>query len=560
MPATALKKYLPVIDWLPKYKARFWGSDIIAGLTVLALTVPENMAYAQLAGVPPEYGFFTSIAALIGYAVFGTGKQTVVAANSTIAIMSAAIVGTIAVSDPDKFLPLTFALALLTGLIYIIAGVVRLGAISRFFSTSVVTGFIFGLALVVIANQAHKLFGISVSSGDFFARAWEVLANLGTSNGWTLLIGASSLVLLFVLGKFIPRIPAALIALVLGILIVALLGLDEKGVSIVGQIPSGFPGFSFPGLPWKDWVELAPGALAIVLVGYAETLSIGREFGSKHDYEIDPNQELIALGAANVGSGLCQGFAVDASLSKSAANDEARAKTPMSSFISAGLLIATLLFLTPLFYYLPEAVLAAIVIHAVWSLLKVSELKRYWRISKPEFWLALATLLCILVFGILVGLGMAVLLSLALLIYRASRPHFSILGKDPDKNAYGALDLHPGYRKIPRLLMIRLDAPLFFGNAAFLRSQSIRLVKKTRPKPKVLIIDMEASYELDIASIDTLAEIKDDIENMGTQVWLTRVHGHVHDTIRKSKLRGKFGDKFIFFDPHDAVKLFRKKY
>ena len=443
-----LSRYLPILTWLPGYRREWLRPDFIAGLVVLTLLIPEGMAYAQMAGLPPETAFYTAPAAMIGYAIFSTSRQ-VITTTSTIAVMIASVLTAIAVPGSAEYIALASALAVMVGILFLIARLLRLGFMSEFFSKPVITGFIFGLAMMIAIRQVPKLFGVEGGDGDFFERVLDIVRHLPETNPATLFVGATSLALMFGLEQFFHRVPAALVTLVYGIAISTIFGLEGQGVHIVGDVPGGIAPPKLPSGIIDNFIPLFTGAMAIVLLGYAETIGAARKFASKHRYDLDSNQELAALGIANIGAGLFQGFAVDTSLSKSAANDSNGAKTEMSAIIAAGLTIITALFLTPLFHNLPEATLAAIVIVAVWGLFDVAELRRYRRLDRPDFWLVIVALFGILVLGVMAGLILAVALSILLIVSRASQPHFSILGKFPGEDTMG---ISSGTHKISKYL------------------------------------------------------------------------------------------------------------
>jgi sulfate permease, SulP family len=437
--------------------------------------------------VPAQAGLFAAPFLLFGYALFGSSRQLMVGATSASAVMLAGTVAALAGSDPKKYAALMAGLTITVGIIVLLLGIARLGFIKNFLAESVLTGFIFGLALVIIVGQLPKLFGLPRVEGDFFEKLWQVISHLGSTNGWTLLVGVLSLALLFGLERYVPRLPASLVAVVFGILVVAIFGLHTQGVAIVGAIPAGLPALNWPSLALGDYLGLLPGAFGVVLVLYAEHISAAQKFAVKHHYDLDANQELIALGVSNFLAGLFGGFAGGGSLSKTTVNDVAGARTQMSGIVSLVLVLVTLLVLTPLFYYLPEATLGAIVIHAVWGLLDVGALRRYWRLRRTSFVLALVALLGVLVYDILPGLLLAVVLSLALLIYRASRPQGSILGRVPGKQVYADIERHPENERVPGLLIFRLNAPLFFANDAPLRDRIKELVRTNDPTPRAVI-------------------------------------------------------------------------
>jgi SulP family sulfate permease len=538
-----LSHYLPILSWLPSYQRSWLRFDLTAGLTVWAVVVPEAVAYAQLAGVPAQAGLFAAPFLLLGYALFGTSRQLMVGATSASAIMLAGTVAAQAGSDPKRYAALMVGLTITIGMIVLLLGIARLG-------------FIFGLALVIMVGQLPKLFGLPRVEGDFFQKLWQVITNLGSTNGRTLLIGVLSLALLFGLERFLPRVPASLVAVVFGILVVGLFGLNKQGVAIVGTIPAGLPTLGWPSLGLSDYLGLLPGACGVVLVLFAEHISAAQKFATKHHYDLDANQELIALGVSNFLAGLFGGFAGGGGLSKTTVNDVAGARTQISGIVSLVLVLVTLLVLTPLFYYLPEATLGAIVIHAVWGLLDVGAMRRYWRLRERGSAQALVALLGVLVFDILPGLLLAVVLSLVLLIYRASRPHGSILGKVPGKEAYGDIGRHQENETIAGLLIFRLNAPMFFANDAPLRERVKEVVHTTEPPTRTVLLDLEATSHLDLSTADMLAELAGELKEEGVDLLLANVRGPVRDLLRSSGVTQTIGEERIYPSIEEGVKAF----
>ena len=366
---------MPILRWLPKYERTWLRTDLIAGLTVVALLIPEGMAYAQIAGMPPQTAFYAAPIGLLAFAIFGTSRQLIVAVSAIIATMSFATVSLMAEPNTTEFILLTAALAVLAGLISILAGLLKLGRVAQFFSESVMVGFISGLALVIVVKQLPKLLGIEAGSGNFWERLYDVIIHLPETHLTTLIVGIVCLILMIALEHFFHKIPAALVALVFGILISAILGLEARGVEIVGEIPAGLAQPQWPAVGLQNWWLLFPGALGLALVNFAEAIGPVRSFSAAHKYKVDTNQELIGLGAANFGAGLFQGFPIGSSLSKSAANDRAGAHSQMSAIIAAAITILVALFFTQWFYALPEATLGAIVIVAVSGMVKVGKIK-----------------------------------------------------------------------------------------------------------------------------------------------------------------------------------------
>ena len=379
-----------VLGWLPGYERRWLGRDVAAAVAVWAVLVPEGMAYGTLAGLPPQTGLYAALAPLLMYALLGTCRQITVGPSSAVAVMSAAAVGPFAARNPTQFAAYSAALAMMVGIILVLAGIARLGFISDFFARPILTGFVAGLALVIGIGQVPKLFGIEPTSGNFFQKLWGILGELGATNGRTLAVGLGAIVAITILHRVAPRAPAALIAVVLGIAAVAAFNLEAKGVEVVGAIPAGLPSLGLPDLSPSRAVDLVPDAAALALVAYSESIAGARSFAVRDRYPVDANAELLALGASNLGTGVTQGFPVDASLSRSAVADAAGVRTPLFNLFELVLVVVTLIALTPLFHDLPEAVLGAIVITAVAHFFNFRELRRLWTLNREDFALAVS--------------------------------------------------------------------------------------------------------------------------------------------------------------------------
>ena len=432
-PRPSIKSFLPILSWLPRYDRSWLRWDLVAALTVWAMFVPEGMAYASLAGVPPEAGLYAAPLAALGYAIFGTSRHMTVGPSSTVAIMSALVLAPVATGDPERFVILAAVLAILVGVLLVASGLLRFGVLVDFMSNPVLTGFIIGLALTIVAGQLDKMLGYSVESAGFFQELWFFIRDLGLAHIPTLAVGIISLVLLFAIHKFVPKIPAALAVMVLSILASSLLNLEAHGVQVVGYIPTGLPSFGLPsGITFSELVMLLPGAAGIVLVAFSESVAIARSYATNHGYEVDSNQEMVALGFANLGAGLSQGFVVDGSMSRSSAADQAGVKSQMSSIIFAAMVVITIVALTPLFQNLPEATLGAIVIHAVWHLIDFSKLSRLHKIRFDDYLAASVALLGVLVLGILPGTGVCC----TSIASTATTKDQSAINRDPGKSSW----------------------------------------------------------------------------------------------------------------------------
>ncbi len=502
----------PVFSWLPGYQRSWLRLDVIAGLTVCAILVPEGMAYAELAGVPPEYAFYAAPAALLAYAALGTSRQLVVAVSSAIAIMSAATIGEIAVEGSAEFVALTAALAILAGLISIAAGVLKLGRIAQFFSESVLTGFVFGLALLISIKQIPKLLGIEAHGESAVQLLVEIVRQVGETDLLTLAVGLAGIAGMLLLEHRLPRVPAALVVLLASIAASIVLGLEAAGVHVVGDLPAGLAAPSLPGVGLDAVPLLLVGAVGIALVAFAEAIGPANEFARRHGGRIDPNRELVAIGAANTSAGLFSGFPIGSSLSKSAANDRAGARTPASLVTAAAATALVALFLTPLFEPLPEATLGAIVIVAVMGMMKVGKMRQLWELRRADFWLAMIALVGVLVVPTLQALGIAVVASLGVLIWRTSEPRLTFLGRA--SGGLEPLDLRTSPEAaVPGLIIVRPDEMLYFANAASIRDGILEAAEHAEPPCSVVLLDLSLTPEVDVPVVEVLERLHEHLDD-----------------------------------------------
>jgi SulP family sulfate permease len=522
--ADAERKALPVAPWLRGYKKKWLPIDLVAGLTVTALLVPEGMAYAQLAGLPPETAFYAAPVALVAYALLGSSRQLVVAVSATVAVISGSVVGEIADVGSEEFIALSAALAIVAGAISLLAGLFKLGRLAEFFSESVLTGFVFGLALMIAIKQVPKIFRLEPEEGNFFERTWDIVVNLGDAHGTSVVIGLGALAVMLGLERWFERIPAALVVLVGGILVGEIFDVADRGVEVVGKLPSGLAAPAIPDVAASDVTLLIVGGLGIAIVGFAEAIGPAQQFASEHDYEIDANRELIGIGAANVAAGAFQGFSIGSSLSKSAANDRAGAKTPMSLLVAAGLTALIALFLTRLFTNLPEPVLGAIVIVAVLGMMNVAKMRMYRRVRKADFWLAMTALVGVLLFDALIGLVVAVMVSLAAVVWRAATPQVSTMGRAPGSPALVSVENQPDAEQIDGLLLVRVDENMFFANAGGVREHVMTRFRGADPPVETVLLDLETTTWPDIPACDELLELNKALGKAGAVLALARVH------------------------------------
>ncbi|HUI47193.1 MAG TPA: SulP family inorganic anion transporter [Acidimicrobiia bacterium] len=535
---------LPVFSSLGGYRREWLRGDLIAGLTVWAVLVPEALAYATIAGVSPVVGLYAAPPALILYAAFGSSKHLVTGPMAATAALSAAAVADLATGGTKNFAAYTVALALVTGALALGAGLLRLGFLATFISEPVLKGFIVGLALTIIIGQVPKLLGVEKTEGDFFRQLWGLLGNLGETQGVTVVVGLSSLVLVFALRRFAPAVPGSLVVVLLGILAVHVFDLAAHGVDIVGHIDSGLPSVGLPhGLAWSDYGKLVAAGVGVMLVGFAEGLGAAKTYAARDNYDIDPNRELIGLGAANIGAGLSSGMVVNGSLSKTAVNGSAGAHSQVSGLFVALMTVITLLFFTSLFEDLPEATLAAVVIAALVDLvdyralmalyrLYTSELgKIYGPVTRADFIAAVAAMSGVLVFDTLPGLFIGIAVSILLLLFRASRPHIAELGKVAGtRNQWTDRGRHPENSEVAGIAVLRVEAGLFFANADDVRNT----IKSYAARPGVtaIVLDAESIAGIDSTATQMVIDLSVELRRVHCQLAIAHGVGQVRDMLR----------------------------
>ncbi len=554
----SLTRYLPILEWLPKYQLSWLRPDIVAGLTVWAVMVPEAMAYAGIAGVHPIIGLYTVPIPLIAYAIFGTSRTMIIGPDSATALISGVTIGAVVAQHGSApFEALTAALAMMVGVFFLVFGLLRMGWVANFISTPVMKGFIQGLVWVTIIGQVPKLFGIEGGAGNFFQKTWAIVEKLPEANPTTTVIGIVSLVLLFAFARFLPRVPGALTTVVVAIVAVTVFGLGDKGVDIVGSVKAGLPPFGIPKVSLDQLAAIVPGALAIVLLGYAESLGAAKAASEKSGGEIDPNQELVSHGPANLGSALSGGFVVVGSLSKTSVAMGAGGKTQLSSLINAGFVFLTLMFLMPLFKNLPHATLAAIVIHAMLGLMDFGYLKRLRGISRVEFGLAMSAFAGELVFGVLQGIGIGVVLSIVALIYRASYPGTAVLGRVPGREAvYRDIKRYPDAETLPGLLLFRFDSPVFFANANHFAEVLERAIGAADGSVKAVLVDAEPANMIDSTSCDMLVKLHSELAAKGIVLAFARMRDPVRDMLRRAGVEAAVGADRFFDRITDGVNAY----
>jgi SulP family sulfate permease len=531
-----------------------------AGVTVFAILVPSALAYGELAGFEPVVGLYAALVAMVAYALFGSSRQVIIGPEATTAILVATIVGPMAAGDVARYAALAAALAISIGFICLLAGHFKIGFVADFLSKPILTGYITGTALIVIASQLGKLFGIQLENDDFFAKILELITKLDQTHLPTLALGLVTILSLVMLKRFTPKAPGPLVVVIGAIISFSIFQLAELGISVVGQIPSGLPMPQIPQVSLADLRTLLPAALAMSVLIFSDEVLTARVFARKNHYEIDTNQELVALGATNISSGLFQSFATAASSSRTVINDNSGGKSQMVGIISAVLVVVFLLFFTSILQNLPTVVLGAIIIVASSSLIDIQEFRSLNLVRHSEFYLSLLTLFGVLVIGIVAGIALAVGFSLLDFIHRVYRPHSSVLGTIDGVDGYHGI-APGGYNQVlPGLIVYGFDAPLFFANAPYLMAQIRDLVSTTDQPIRCLLLDAEAIPDIDTTAADTLKQIHQELSGKGITLAIARANRPLRETMRLTGLENLIGAENFYPSVRTGVEAFRERY
>jgi high affinity sulfate transporter 1 len=553
MQAKGLASVLPITGWLPHYKRDWLTPDLLAGLAIWAVMVPEGMAYAGIVGVPPIMGLYTLVPPLFAYALFGTSKRLVIGPDTATGVISALTVGAVVAHGTAEFATLTSTLALLIGLLFLLFGLLRTGWIAAFVATPVMRGFIEGLVCVTIIGQVGSLLGLHGASGNFIAKLLFILGHFGEISVPAAIIGILSLASMLLLRRFAPKVPAALVVAAVATIAMGLSG-QIPGVELVGKLPTGLPQFKIPTLDLAVIEQLMPGALSIVLVGYAEALGAAKAASAGE--HVDPNQELVAHGFANVSSAVFGGFLVVGSLSKTSVAMSAGSRTQVANAFGGLLCLATLVFLTPLFRTLPHPALAAIVIAAMLHLSKPAYLRKLAKQAPIEFWVAMTVIAGELVLGVLQGIALGVVISLLMLIYRTSHPMSAVLGKLPDEDAYRDIRLHPEAKVFPGLLIWNPGGPLFFANADRFETDLKAAIAQNPTPVKQVLIDASSVTFIDSSARDVFARLIPSLRRREIGMSFARLRDPVLFTLEREGIVDAIGRSSFYDRLTDGVRAF----
>jgi len=556
-----IKAIIPAFDWLPHYNKTLFKGDLVAGLTVGVMLIPQGMAYAMIAGLPPIYGLYAATLPLLIYALLGTSRQLAVGPVAMVSLLTAAGVGTLAKGGTDLYISLAITLAFMVGAIQFLLGVFRLGFLVNFLSHPVISGFTSAAAFIIGLSQLKHLLGIDISRTNYVHEIlFQAVQQFDAINWMTFAIGIGGIILIKIAKKISAAIPSQLLAIVFGISIVMVFDLTEQGVKIVGAVPSGLPSFSLPDFSFTTLQSLFPIAMAIALVSFMESIAIAKSIQAKHkNYEIISNQELIALGLANVGGSFLQSYPVTGGFSRTAVNDQAGAKTGVAAIISAFLMVLTLLFLTPLFYYLPQTILASVIMVAVFGLMDFKEPKHLWKANRSDFWMLIVTFLGTLLLGIEEGIGIGVILSLAMILFRTTRPHIAELGKVPDTHFYRNINRFNQLERKTDRLILRFDAQLYFANSNYFKDKVNEFATQREKHLKTIILNFDSINNLDSSAARMLEELVKDYRKRSIKTLFTGVKGPVRDAMDKSHLITIIGREHFFMSIQEAVNFLEKR-
>lgn len=551
-------KFIPILDWIKSYNSEDAKGDLNAGITVGIMLIPQGMAYAMLAGLPPIYGLYASLVPLILYAIFGTSRQLAVGPVAMVSLLVLAGVGEIAEVGSDRFIQLAIMTAMAVGLFQFFMGVFRMGFLVNFLSHPVLSGFTSAAALIIGGSQVKSILGIDIPRTNYVHEiVMSTIQKASEIDLFTALIGFGSIATIILLRKLKKTFPSALVVVGLGTLVTYFFNLHESGVAIVGQVPEGLPSFQLTTFTWSDFEAILPTVLVISLVGYMESIAVAKAIANKHGYKVDPNQELIGLGVANIGGALFQAYPTTGGFSRTAVNDQAGSRTGMASIISAVIIALTVLFLTPLFYYLPKAVLGAIIIVAVAGLFDNHEMKHLWKTDKKDLAMLMATFIATLALGIEEGIAIGVLLSLVMVIYNSTKPHSTELGRLGETKNFRNVNRYKDAKTEEDILVYRFDSELYFANVEHFRSAIDDLIYEKGEGLELVVLDASAINSVDSTGVHALEELIKDLGEKDIELYFAGAIGPVRDKLKISGITDGLTISNFYFDVSDAIEAFK---
>lgn len=551
-----LARWVPGLDSLLHYRRAWFRPDVQAGLSVAAIQIPTAIAYAQIAGFPPQVGLYACILPMLIYALIGSSRQLMVGPDAATAAMVAAAITPLAAGDPQRLVDLSMIVAIMVGLFSIVAGLARAGFIASFLSRPILVGYLNGIGLSLLVGQLGKLFGYEAATSGFVAGILALLENLLHIHWPTLILGSLSLLLMVLLPRRFPQLPGALCGVLLASLAAALLGLDRYGVELLGEVPAGLPQLSWPQTSLEELKSLLRDATGITVVSFCSAMLTARSFAARHGYSINPNHEFVALGLANIGAGVSQGFAISGADSRTAVNDMVGGKTQLVGVVAALVIAATLLLLNKPLGWVPMPALGAVLLLAGWGLIDVQALKGFWKLSRFEFSLCLLTTVGVLSVGVLPGIFVAVSIAVLRLLYYTYRPSDAVLGWMHGIDGQVELAKYPQATTLPGLVIYRFDAPLLFFNADYFKQRVLAVVDGSK-RPNAVLLNAEAMTNLDISGLATLHEVQQILKAQGVHLSLARVTGQTLDLLQRSSMLGEIKPPLVFSSVRSGVSAYR---
>ena len=553
--AGGLARLIPVFDWAPRYQRAWLRADLIAGLAVAALVVPKSLGYAGIAGVPIQHGLFAAAAGAILYGLFGTARQIATGPSSALAAVAGSAVVLASVSGDDA-VELVAAITVVTGLLFVLLAIFKMGWISLLLSKAVITGFLFGAAIDVVVGELPKITGTSADGANSWRKFGDWIDGLGDTDSATLAVGVASLAVVLAIRFSRVKVPGALVLVVGGLLASVLLDFEDAGIALVGEVPRGFVAPTLPSLSFvvDNFATIGPAAIGLLLIGFSQTAGDARAFAARHGYRIDIDQESVAQGVSNVGSGVLQGIPVSTSLSASSLNDESGAKTQLASLTTGVLIVLTLLVLAPVFSELPNAVLAALIIDAVvFGMMDVAEMRRLRRVARTDFWIALAAIVGVLTAGVLAGVVIGVALSLVWLVYINATPAMPVLGRRPGTETFRSIDEYPDCESFAGLLVIRFDAGLFFASADALEDRLRKLAQDSPGDISSVVVSFEGVDFIDSQGSEKIAKIHQLARTYDIDFRLARVKPAVLELLERDGITDLLGRDHIHASVFEAA-------
>ena len=551
-----LARWVPGLDSLLHYRRAWFRPDVQAGLSVAAIQIPTAIAYAQIAGFPPQVGLYACILPMLIYALIGSSRQLMVGPDAATAAMVAAAITPLAAGDPQRLVDLSMIVAIMVGLFSIVAGLARAGFIASFLSRPILVGYLNGIGLSLLVGQLGKLFGYEAATSGFVAGILALLENLLHIHWPTLILGSLSLLLMVLLPRRFPQLPGALFGVLLASLAAALLGLDRYGVELLGEVPAGLPQLSWPQTSLEELKSLLRDATGITVVSFCSAMLTARSFAARHGYSINANHEFVALGLANIGAGVSQGFAISGADSRTAVNDMVGGKTQLVGVVAALVIAATLLLLNKPLGWVPMPALGAVLLLAGWGLIDVQALKGFWKLSRFEFSLCLLTTVGVLSVGVLPGIFVAVSIAVLRLLYYTYRPSDAVLGWMHGIDGQVELAKYPQATTLPGLVIYRFDAPLLFFNADYFKQRVLAVVDGSE-RPNAVLLNAEAMTNLDISGLATLHEVQQILKAQGVHLSLARVTGQTLDLLQRSSMLGEIKPPLVFSSVRSGVSAYR---